>query len=108
LLDEVFLAMASLEVDVRGALAGGDVFGVCDEKFGFFLREGQEIFALDAEDMIDEAVEVGLVGERQVSLEDDSIMAAKSGDDGGSKLDEERVGRLHGVLLQKGASTTPF
>jgi len=107
-LDEVFLAVASLEIDERSTLLGGEVFGVCNEEFGFFLGEVQEIFALDAEGMIDEAIEVGFVREREVSLEDHSIMAAKNGDDGGGELDEKRVRRMHGVLLQKGASVTPF
>jgi hypothetical protein len=108
LLHEVFLAVASLEIDERSTLLGGEVFGVCNEAFGFVLGEGQEIFALDAEGMIDEAVKVGFVGEREVSLEDHSIMAAKNGDGGGGELDEKRVRRMHGVLLRKGASVTPF
>src|SRR5713101_7701215 len=108
LLHEVFLAVASLKVDIRGTLPSSEVFGVGDEEFGFFLCEGQEIFTLDAESMIDEAIEVGFVGERQVSLEDYSILATKGGDDGGSELDDKRVRRLHGVLLRKGASATPF
>ena len=70
-----------------------------------FLRQ---VFALDAENMIDEAVEVGFVGEGKVSLEDHSILATQDGDDGRSELDEERVSRWHGVLLRKGASATPF
>jgi hypothetical protein len=108
LLDEVFLAVASLEVDVGGTVAGGEVFGVPDEEFGFVFGEGQEVFALDAESMIDEAVEVGFVREREVSLEDHAILAAQDGDDGRGELDEKRVRRLHGVLLQKGASATLF
>jgi hypothetical protein len=108
LLDEVFLAVASLKIDVRGVVADGEVFGVCDKEFGFFLREGQEIFALEAEAMIDEAVEVGLVGEGQVPFEDEAIMAAENGDNGRGELDEESVRRLHGVLLRKGACATPF
>jgi hypothetical protein len=105
---ELFLAVVSLEVDVRGTLPGSEVLGMGDEEFGFFLREGQEIFALDAEGMIDEAIKVSFVGEREVSLEDYSIMATKGGDDGRSKLDEERVRHWHGVLLRKGACATPF
>jgi hypothetical protein len=58
--------------------------------------------------MIDKAVEVGLVGEGEVSLEEDAIVAAENGDDRRGELDAERVGRWHGVLLQKGASATPF
>jgi len=108
LLHEVFLAVATLEVDVRGPFLGGEGFGVADEKVGFFFREGQEVFALDAENMIDEAVEVGFVGEGKVALEDHSILATQNGDDGRSELDEERVRRWHGVLLRKGASATPF
>jgi hypothetical protein len=41
-------------------------------------------------------------------LEDDSIMAGEGGDNGRGELDEEGVRRLHGVLLRKGASATPF
>jgi hypothetical protein len=89
-------------------VAAGEVFGVCEEQFGFVLGEGQEVFALDTEGMIDEAVEVGFVREREVSLEDDSILAAQDGDDGRGELDEKSVRRLHGVLLRKGASATPF
>jgi hypothetical protein len=108
LLYQFFLAVATLEVDVRGAFPGGEGLGVADEAFGFFLGEGQDVLALDAENMIDEAVEVGLVGEGKVSLEDHSILATQNGDDGRSELDEERVRRGHGVLLQKGACATPF
>jgi hypothetical protein len=107
-LDEVFLAGLSLEVDVWGTFLGGEVFGMGDEAFGFLLHEGQEIFTLDAERMIDEAIEVGFIGEREVSLEDHSIVATENGDNGGSELDEESVRRWHGVLLQKGVSATPF
>jgi hypothetical protein len=106
--DEVFLAMTSLEVDVRSVVPGSEILGVCDEEFGFFLCEGQEIFALDAEAVVNEAIEVGFVGEGKVSLKDHSILATQDGDDGRSELDEERVGRWHGVLLQEGASATPF
>src|SRR6185369_4873424 len=56
LLHQVFLAVTPLEIDVRGAFPGGEGFGVADEKFGFFFREGREVFALDAEGMIDKAV----------------------------------------------------
>jgi hypothetical protein len=49
LLHEVFLAVTALEVDVGGAVAGGEVFGVGDEEFGLLFREGREVFALDAE-----------------------------------------------------------
>jgi hypothetical protein len=87
---------------------GGEVLGVGDEKFGLFFHEGEEVFTLDAEGMIDEAVEVGLVREGEVPLEDHSIMAGKGGDKGRGELGEERVRRVHGVLLQKGASATPF
>jgi hypothetical protein len=52
--------------------------------------------------MIDEAIEVSLVGEGKVSLEDDSIMATQDGDNGRGELAEKRVRRWHGVLLQKG------
>ena len=72
------------------------------------LHEGQEIFTLDAEGMINKAVKVGLSGDREMSLEDYAIMAGKNGDDGRGELDEERVRRVHGVLLQKGASAIPF
>jgi hypothetical protein len=41
-------------------VAGGEILGVGDKEIGLFLREGQEIFTLDAEGMIDEAVEVDL------------------------------------------------
>jgi hypothetical protein len=108
LLDEVFLAGMSLEVKVRGPFLGGEVFGMSNEEFGFFFQEREEIFTLDAEGMIDEAIKVGFVGEREVSLEDHSIMATENGDDGRSELDEKSVLRGHGVLLQKGASATPF
>ena len=97
LLHEVFLAVAALEVDVGGAVAGGEVLGVVDEEFGLFLHEGQEIFTLNAEGMIDEAVEVGLARERQVSPEDHSIRAGEDGDEGGGELGEERVRRVHGA-----------
>jgi hypothetical protein len=108
LLDEVFLAGMSLEVEVRGTFLGGEVFGMSNEEFGFSFQEREEIFTLDAEGMIDEAIKAGFVGEREVSLEDHSIMAAENGDDGRSELDEESVRRGHGVLLQKGACVTPF
>jgi hypothetical protein len=58
--------------------------------------------------IVHEAVEVGLVGEGEVSLEEDAILAAENGDDGRGELDEKRVRRLHGLLLQKGACATPF
>jgi len=70
--------------------------------------EGEEVLAGDAEGAIDEAVEVGLVREGEVPFEDHAIMAGENGDDGRGELDEKRVGRLHGVLLRKGASATPF
>jgi hypothetical protein len=108
LLHQVLLAGASLQVDVRGVVAGGKVFGVGDQEFGFFLREGEEIFAFDAEGMIDEAIEVDLIGEGEMSLEDHSIMASQNGDNGWGELDEKRVRRWHGVLLRKGACATPF
>src|SRR5262249_13073677 len=60
---EVFLAVAALEVDVGGAVPGSAVFSVGDEAFGFALREGREVFTLDAEGVVGEAVKVGLVGE---------------------------------------------
>ena len=107
LLHEVFLAMTALEVDVGGTLPGGEVFSVGDEVFGFALREGREVFALKAKGVVDEAVKVDFVGEREVSLEDQSIVAGKNGDEGRGELGEERV-RRHGVLLQRGASATPF
>ena len=75
-------------------MLGGEVLGVVDEEFGFFFGEGQEVFALDAEGMIDEAIEVGLVGEGQMSLEDHSIMAAEDGDNGRGELDDERGSSL--------------
>jgi hypothetical protein len=87
---------------------GGEVFGVGDQDFGLLLGEGGEVLAPDAEGMVHEAVEVGLVGEGEVSLEEDAIPAAENGDDGRGELDEKRVRRLHGVLLQKGACATPF
>jgi hypothetical protein len=108
LLDEIFLAVPTLHVDVGAAVLGGEALGACDEQFGLFGREGEEVFALDAEGVVHEAVEVVFVGEGEVSLEDDAIMAAENGDDGGGELDEEGVARLHGVLLRKGASATPF
>jgi hypothetical protein len=107
-LHEVFLAVASLEVEVGGAVLGGEVFGVGDQEFGLLLGEGEEVLAADAEGMVHEAVEVGLVGEGEVSLEEDAIVAAENGDDGRGEPDEKRVRRLHGVLLQKGACATPF
>jgi hypothetical protein len=106
--DEVFLALASLEIDVRGVVPGCEILGVCDEEIGFFLCEGQEVLALDAEAVVNEAIEVGFIAEGEVSLEDHSILTTQDGDDGRSELDEERVRPLHGVLLQKGASATPF
>src|SRR5262249_53278981 len=81
LLHEVSLAVAALEVEVGGAVAGGEVSGVADETFGFALREGREVFTLDAEGVVDEAVKVNLVGEREVPLEDQSIMAGQNGDE---------------------------
>jgi hypothetical protein len=42
-----------------------------------------------------------------MALEEDSIEAAKNGDTGRSEWDDKWVG-IHGVLLQKGASATPF
>jgi hypothetical protein len=107
-LDEVFLAVPALEVDVRSVVPGSEILGVFDEEIGFLLGEGEEILAFNAEGMVYEAVEVVFVGEREVSLEDDAIMAAENGDEGGVELDEEGVRRLHGVLLRKGASATPF
>src|SRR5262249_41405923 len=108
LLHEVVRAMPPLEVDVGGGVLGGGGLGAGDEEFGFLPGEGQEVLAGDAEDMVHEAVEVGLVGEGEVPLEDKAIMAAENGDDGRGELDEERVRRVHGVLLRKGASATPF
>jgi hypothetical protein len=58
--------------------------------------------------VVNEAIEVGFVAEGEVSLEDHSILTTQDGDDGRSELDEERVRHLHGVLLRKGASATPF
>jgi hypothetical protein len=58
--------------------------------------------------VVDEAVEVDLVGEGEVALEDQSIRAGQNGDEGRGELGEERVRRLHGVLLRKGASAAPF
>jgi hypothetical protein len=75
---------------------------------GFLFREGREVFALDAEGVVDEAVEVDLVGEGEVTLADQSIGAGQNGDEGRGELGEERVRRLHGVLLRQGASATPF
>jgi hypothetical protein len=108
LLDEFFLAVIPLQVAVRSTFLSGEVFGVGDESIGFVLYEGEEIFTLDAERMIDEAIKVGVVGEREVPLEDHAIVAAENGDDGGSELDEESVRLSHGVLLQRGMSATPF
>jgi hypothetical protein len=58
--------------------------------------------------MVHEAVEVVFVGKRKVPLEDDAIMVAENGDDGVGELDEEGVGRLHGVLFWKDGSAIPF
>jgi hypothetical protein len=107
LLDEVFFTDVPLEVEVGGAVLGGEVLGAGDEKFGFFCRKGEEVFAFDAEGMINEAVEVGFSGEREVPLEDHSIVTTENSDKGRSELDEESVRRCHGVLLQKGACATP-
>src|SRR5262245_58187568 len=69
-------------------------------KSALSVSEGQEVFALDAEGMSDETVEVGLTGERQVALEDHSIRAGPNGAKGRGELDDERVWRVHGVRLR--------
>src|SRR5262249_6737146 len=96
LLHQVFLAVAPLKIDVGSIVVGGELFGVRDETLRFALGEGQEVFASDAEGMIDEALKVGLVGDGEVALEADAILAAENGDAGRGELDEERVRRLHG------------
>jgi hypothetical protein len=107
-MDEGLLALTPLEVVVGGLLLGGELLGVLDELLGFLLQPGKEVFAGDAEDTVHKAVEVGLAAERQMSFEDDSIRAGEDGDEGRSELDDERIRVAHGVLLQRGASATPF
>jgi hypothetical protein len=58
--------------------------------------------------MIDEVIEVGIIAKGKIALEDDSIEAAQNGDNAGSELDDKGILVQHGVLLQKGASTSPF
>src|SRR5262249_47434310 len=108
LLDDLLLSVAALEVVVGGLVLLGELLGVVNELVGFLLQPREEVLARDAEDAVHEAVEVGLAAEGQVAFEDDSIGAGEDAEEGRSELDEERAGAVHGVLLRKGASATPF
>ena len=73
-----------------------------DEHLGLPLDEGKEILAAHLEAAIDPAVEVGVAAEGQVTLENDSIMAAENGYNG---VSESLVKvRRHGVLLPGGVA----
>jgi hypothetical protein len=100
LVDEFFLAVAALEVTIRGIVTLGEGLSVGDEFVGFTLEEVQEVGAAHAEGMVHEAVEVGFAAEGEVSLEDHAIEAGQDGDKGRGELGDERVRRLHGVLLR--------
>jgi hypothetical protein len=98
--DDLFLAVAALEIPLGGVVTLGEVLGMGDEFVGFTLEEGKEVGAAHAEGMVHEAVEVGLVAEGEVSLEEDAIEAGQDGDKGRGELGDKRVRRLHGVLLR--------
>jgi hypothetical protein len=100
LLHQGFLAMLALEVEVGGALLRSGGPGMGDEFSGFAFQEGQEVGAAPAEDTIHEAVEVRLVATGQMPLEDHAIQAGQNSDKGSSKLGDQRIRRLHGVLLR--------
>jgi hypothetical protein len=86
--------------NVRGVVLLGEGFGVGDEGIGLLFEEGEEVLALDAEGMIDKAIEVGVVTEGEVAPEEEAIQAAENGADGAGELDDKSVVRRPGVLLQ--------
>ncbi len=102
LADKVFLAAASLEVLVRDTGCNRRGLGVVDERLGQRLDHRQEVLAADAEDAIDEAVEVGVVTKGEIAFENHSIKATEDAYNGISELLREVGFRRHGVLLQSG------
>jgi hypothetical protein len=108
LLNQILFAMGTLEVVVGSVVLGSETLSVGNELLGFLLQEGDKVLAGNAESMIHEGVETPFIAKGEMPLEEDSIGAGENGDDGRSELDEKRIGRIHGVLLQKGDSATPF
>jgi hypothetical protein len=108
LLDQFLFAVSTLEVVVGSVVLSSELLGVLNELLGFFLQEGEEVLARNAEGMIHEGVEACFIAKGEMPFEDHSIRTGEDSDNGRSELDEKRIGYVHGVLLQKGASVTPF
>ena len=86
---------------VRGLVLLREAFGVGDEFVRLAFQKREEVFAFDAESMIDKTIEVGIVAEGEVALEEDAIKAAENGNDRGGELDDKTVVGRHGVLLRR-------
>jgi hypothetical protein len=108
---DLLLGVLALQEQVGdvGLLRHG--LSVFDDSLGMLLDEGKEIHAFDLEGMIDEAVEVFVSAEGEITLEKDSIMA---GEDSYNRRRESFDKTVHGVLLQTKVwllpsdSRTPF
>lgn len=100
LVSEIVLALSPFEETVRGAFGVGQVLGVCDDAFGLFLGELEEVLAFDLEDVIDEALQVGPVPEGEVALEENAVKAGKARYNEGGEFSDKADDRFHGVLLQ--------
>src|SRR5207253_6778851 len=66
----------------------------------------QEVLASHVQDVIDEAVQMGIVAERKMSLENHSIKAGQGGYNQGCELRDKPIDALHGVHLMVGLSDT--
>ena len=95
-MDEFFLVGLGLEMVIRSVGLLRQVFGVIDQALGEWLEEGQEILAFDFERVIDEAIEIFVAAERQMTTKNDSIMATEHGYNGGRESFDKAV---HGDLL---------
>jgi hypothetical protein len=62
----------------------------------------QKVYPPDLQDVINEAVQMGIVAERKMSLENHSIKAGKSGYNQGCELRDKPIDALHGVHLMVG------
>ena len=103
LLDQLLLLGPTFESLIGNAGPLGLSAGVIDKDLRLFLDEGQEIHAAHLQAAIDPTVEVRVAAEGEMSLENDSIMAAEHGyNRGGEFLCEVR---RHGVLLPVGGTS---
>src|SRR5262249_38801640 len=82
---------------------------VLDQAIRVLGRQGfHEVGSAYVQDAVDEMLEFTGGGQRQMTLEDDTVETGEHGDNQAGKLGDEARQRLHGVLLREGPEQPLF